>query len=115
MKKYIALLLLTVLSAGACASGSFDRYTGERTLTSAAIGAGSGALIGTAFHDPAAGALFGAGAGLLGGYLYDQYRKSQGETTRPYYGTSPSTTTPVPGATYYDQYGNPYVMPRSSY
>lgn len=106
MKKYFALLLLIAFSTGACASGAFDRSTGERTLASTAIGAGSGALIGTAFGEPAAGALFGTGAGLLGGYLYDQYRKST-ETPSTYSSPPPSTPSPV----YYDRYGNPVTTP----
>ena len=40
-------------------------YTEQRGLSGGAIGAGSGAAI-------------GAGAGVVGGYIYDQYEKSQG-------------------------------------
>ena len=45
-------------------------YTEQRTLSGGAIGAAAGA--------PGTGAAIGAGAGLVGGYLYDQYQKSQG-------------------------------------
>jgi hypothetical protein len=47
-------------------------------LSGGAIGASSGALIGWAAGSPAAGAAIGGGAGLLGGFLYDQYEKSRG-------------------------------------
>ena len=53
-------------------------YTEQRTLSGGAIGAASGALIGAAAGSPGTGAAIGGGAGLLGGYLYDQYQKSQG-------------------------------------
>jgi len=52
--------------------------TEQRVLSGGAIGASSGALIGWAAGSPAAGAAIGGGAGLLGGYLYDRYQKSQG-------------------------------------
>jgi uncharacterized membrane protein len=42
------------------------------------MGAGSGALIGWATGCPACGAAIGAGAGMLGGYLYDSYERSRG-------------------------------------
>ncbi len=100
MTKFVALIVLTLVGAGACATGDINSATGERMLASTAIGAGSGALIGTAFHEPAAGALVGTGAGLLGGYLYDQYRKTQ---------EAPPPTTPRP--VYYDRYGNPVPAP----
>jgi hypothetical protein len=103
MKKFVALLLLTLFGAGACATGDINSATGERMLASTAVGAGSGALIGTAFHNPAAGALVGTGAGLLGGYMYDQWRKTQEAPPSTYY--SPPSTTPAP--VYYDRYGNP--------
>ncbi len=103
MKKFLALIILTLVGAGACATGDINSATGERMLASTAVGAGSGALIGTAFHNPAAGALVGTGAGLLGGYLYDQYRKTQAPT----YGPPPTT----PGPVYYDRNGNPVNPP----
>ena len=79
MKKYLALMLLTVVFAGAC-NGAFTQSTGERTLTGGAIGAASGALSARARGDAAAGALIGGGAGILGGYLYDQYLKHPGSS-----------------------------------
>ncbi|MFA5183540.1 MAG: YMGG-like glycine zipper-containing protein [Syntrophales bacterium] len=75
MKKYLALTLAALLLVSACAG--MDTTT-QRTLTGGAIGAGSGALIGAGAGSAATGAAIGGGAGLLGGYLYDQYQKSQG-------------------------------------
>ena len=39
------------------------------------MGAAGGALIGSMGANAGKGALIGAGAGALGGYLYDQHRK----------------------------------------
>jgi hypothetical protein len=75
MKRAVVLALLVVLVAGGCSGMS---YTEQRVLTGGAVGAGSGALIGAAAGSPGTGAAIGAGAGLLGGYIYDQYQKSQG-------------------------------------
>jgi osmotically inducible lipoprotein OsmB len=78
MNKYLALMLLSVLSISACAgSSAFDQSSAERSLVGGAVGAGSGALIGAGAGSAASGALIGGGAGLLGGYLYDQYLKSR--------------------------------------
>ena len=43
------------------------------------MGAAGGAAIGAIAGNPGMGAAIGGGAGLLGGYAYDQYRKSRGE------------------------------------
>jgi osmotically inducible lipoprotein OsmB len=75
MKKCLAVVLVTLLFAGACSGMS---YTEQRVLSGGAIGAGTGALIGAAAGSAGTGAAIGGGAGLLGGYLYDQYQKSQG-------------------------------------
>jgi osmotically inducible lipoprotein OsmB len=75
MKKYLTLTLAVLLLVGACSGMS---YTEQRVLSGGAIGAGTGALIGAAAGSAATGAAIGGGAGLLGGYLYDQYQKSQG-------------------------------------
>jgi len=56
--------------------------TGERTGSGALLGAGTGAAIGSFSGNAGKGALIGAGAGALGGYLYDQDKKQQGQ---PYY------------------------------
>jgi len=75
MKKVIILLVVATLFLGGCSGMS---NTQQRVLSGGAIGASSGALIGWAAGSPAAGAAIGGGAGLLGGYVYDQYEKSQG-------------------------------------
>jgi hypothetical protein len=75
MKKTIALVVVAVLLVGGCSGMS---NTQQRVLSGGAIGASSGALIGWAAGSPAAGAAIGGGAGLLGGYIYDQYEKSRG-------------------------------------
>ena len=75
MKVTVILVLLATLLVGGC---SWMSYTEQRTLSGGAIGAGGGALIGAAAGSAATGAAIGGGAGLLGGYLYDQYEKSQG-------------------------------------
>jgi hypothetical protein len=75
MKKYLIPTLTVLLLIGGCAGAD---YTTQRTLTGGAVGAASGALIGAGAGSAATGAAIGGGAGLLGGYLYDQYQKSQG-------------------------------------
>ena len=76
MKKMVILVILGSVLLGGCSGMS---YTEQRTLSGGAIGAAGGALIGAAAGSPGTGAAIGAGAGLLGGYLYDQYQKSQGQ------------------------------------
>ena len=75
MKKVVILLVIAALFLGGCSGMS---NTQQRVLSGGAIGASSGALIGWAAGCPACGAAIGGGAGLLGGYAYDQYEKSQG-------------------------------------
>ena len=75
MRTMLVLVLAGAILAGGCAGMS---YTEQRMLSGGAIGAGTGALIGWGAGNAAAGAAIGGGAGLLGGYLYDQYEKSQG-------------------------------------
>jgi hypothetical protein len=55
MKQAAILIMVATLLAGGCPGMS---YTQQRTLSG--------------------GAAIGGGAGLLGGYVYDQYEKSQG-------------------------------------
>ena len=69
------LVLVAALVLGGCSGMS---YTEQRVLSGGAIGAGSGALIGWAAGCPGCGAAIGGGAGLVGGYVYDQYEKSRG-------------------------------------
>ena len=76
MRKFAGLVLIVCILAAGCSGMS---YTAQRTLSGGAIGAGSGAAIGAIAGNPAAGAAIGGGAGLLGGYAYDQYKKSRGE------------------------------------
>jgi osmotically inducible lipoprotein OsmB len=75
MKQTVILIMVVALALGGCSSMS---STQQRVLSAGAIGASSGALLGWAAGSPAAGAAIGAGAGALGGYLYDQFQKSQG-------------------------------------
>jgi osmotically inducible lipoprotein OsmB len=75
MKKIVILVVVAVLFVGGCSGMS---NTQQRVLSGGAIGASGGALIGWAAGSPAAGAAIGGGAGLLGGFLYDQFEKSQG-------------------------------------
>lgn len=108
MKKCFALVLFTIVVVVGCATGNETLNSAGRIVGSTAVGAGSGALIGQAFHNPAAGALVGTGVGLAGGYLYDQYRRGQQQAPSGYYPSTPAPTGPVPGATYFDASGNPY-------
>jgi osmotically inducible lipoprotein OsmB len=75
MKTMVILLVVATLVFGGCSSMS---ATPQRVLSGGDIGASSGALIGWAAGSPAAGAAIGGGAGMLGGFLYDQYEKYQG-------------------------------------
>ena len=75
MKKTVILIVVLALALGGCSGMS---STQQRMLSGGAIGASSGALIGWAAGSPAAGAAIGGGAGVLGGFLYDQYQKSRG-------------------------------------
>ena len=72
MKKCLVLILVVTLFAGACGT------TAGTVVTGGALGAGTGAAIGAAAGSPGTGAAIGAGAGVLGGFLYDQWRRSQG-------------------------------------
>ena len=76
MKKAVILLMVVALAIGGCSGMS---STQQRMVSGGAIGASSGALIGWAAGSPAAGAAIGGGAGVLGGFLYDQYQKSRGQ------------------------------------
>jgi hypothetical protein len=75
MKKAVILLVVATLLIGGCSGMS---NTQQRVLSGGAIGASSGALIGWAAGSPAAGAAIGGGAGMLGGFIYDQYEKYRG-------------------------------------
>lgn len=79
MKQALILAILASFIFTGCAGMS---YTEQRVLSGGAIGAASGAAsgaaIGAAAGSAATGAAIGGGAGLLGGYIYDRYEKSQG-------------------------------------
>jgi osmotically inducible lipoprotein OsmB len=75
MRIAVVLVLVAAVFLGGCAGMS---TTEQRVVSGGAIGAGSGALIGWAAGCPGCGAAIGAGTGALGGYVYDQYEKSQG-------------------------------------
>ncbi len=75
MKKSVLLILVAILVISGCSGMS---NTEQRVLSGGAIGAAGGAVIGAVAGSAAIGAAAGAGAGLLGGYVYDQYQKSQG-------------------------------------
>jgi osmotically inducible lipoprotein OsmB len=76
MRKVAVLILVVCFLAVGCSGMS---NTAQRTVTGGAIGAASGAAIGAIAGNAGAGAAIGGGAGLLGGYAYDQYKKSRGE------------------------------------
>lgn len=75
MKKVLILVVLLAFVFTGCSGMS---YTEQRVLSGGAIGAAGGAAIGAAAGSPATGAAIGAGTGLLGGFIYDRYEKSQG-------------------------------------
>lgn len=76
MRKIAVLVLVVCFLAVGCSGMS---YTAQRTLSGGAMGAAGGAAIGAIAGNPGMGAAIGGGAGLLGGYAYDQYKKSRGE------------------------------------
>ncbi len=76
MRKLLVLTLVVCVLAMGCSGMS---YTTQRTLSGGAIGAASGAAIGAMAGNPGMGAAIGGGTGVLGGLIYDQWRKSQGE------------------------------------
>ena len=72
MKKIGALTAIAAIALTITACGE---TTGSRTLSAGAIGAAGGAALGAIGGNAGLGAVVGAGAGLLGGYLYDQHEK----------------------------------------
>lgn len=73
--KFPIALVAAVMLAG-CASMS---DTQQRMATGSGVGAATGVLIGSFSANAGKGALIGAGVGALGGYLFDQHRKNQGD------------------------------------
>jgi hypothetical protein len=77
MRPVLAVAL--AVSLGGCSSMSpGTRSTVERTAVGGGIGAASGAAFGAIGGNAALGAAAGAGAGILGGFIYDQWQKSEG-------------------------------------
>ncbi|MGA8572307.1 MAG: glycine zipper family protein [Desulfobaccales bacterium] len=76
MKKALVLVVVLALALGGCSGMT---ATQERVLSGGAMGATGGAIIGAAAGSPAVGAAIGGGAGLLGGFIYDQFQKSRGQ------------------------------------
>ncbi|HZB93154.1 MAG TPA: YMGG-like glycine zipper-containing protein [Stellaceae bacterium] len=74
MRYVIPLCLAGSLILGGCSNLNTSE---QRTLTGGAGGAAAGAVLGAIGGNALLGAGVGAGVGLLGGYLYDQYKKSQ--------------------------------------
>jgi hypothetical protein len=75
MGKAVAPLVVVLLFSVGCSGMS---NTQQRVLSGGAVGATGGAIIGAVAGSAALGAATGGGAGLLGGYVYDQYQKSRG-------------------------------------
>ena len=72
-KSLLAAILCALLLTG-CA-GMSD--TGKRVGGGTVAGAAGGSIVGAIAGNAALGAGIGAGVGLVGGYLYDRYKKSQ--------------------------------------
>jgi osmotically inducible lipoprotein OsmB len=70
MNKFSAKILLAIVAPlifAACTGAPLSTRE-EGTLGGGALGAGAGAIIGSAVGSPGAGAAIGGGLGLLGGY-----------------------------------------------
>ncbi|MGL5357375.1 MAG: YMGG-like glycine zipper-containing protein [Cetobacterium sp.] len=67
MKKIVAGLFLSLVLVGCSNMSSREK--------SALVGAGAGALVGSAITGDSKGALIGAGVGALGGAGVDNYKK----------------------------------------
>ena len=82
------------IGAGALAAmlslaGCYGPPTQRDALAGGAIGAGSGALIGSAVDHPAVGALVGGAAGAGAGYLYGQHQEHEWRNGYGSYGYGP--------------------------
>ena len=64
------LVMIIGLTLAGC-----GQTTASRTVSGGAMGAAGGAAIGAIAGNAGLCAAIGAGAGLLGGYLYDQHQK----------------------------------------
>lgn len=76
MKRIISILSLTALLGG-CAAPMSQRE--KSTLAGGALGAGAGALIGSAVGRPGRGALIGGGLGALGGAVVGDQMEGQSQ------------------------------------
>jgi osmotically inducible lipoprotein OsmB len=74
MKSLSPLTLAAALVLSACSGMS---ETEQRTLSGAAIGAGTGAVVGAIAGNAGLGAVIGAGAGAAGGYIWDRHKQSE--------------------------------------
>ncbi|MCK8602173.1 YMGG-like glycine zipper-containing protein [Desulfoferrobacter suflitae] len=73
---FVVLGFLMLFLVAGCAGMN---HTERHVLTGAAIGAGTGAVVGeVAGGMPGTGALLGGAAGALGGYIYDQSYRGDG-------------------------------------
>ncbi|HLI81579.1 MAG TPA: YMGG-like glycine zipper-containing protein [Candidatus Binataceae bacterium] len=81
--RYLAGAL--TLAATLALAGCYGPPTQRDALMGGAIGAGSGALIGSAVDHPFAGALIGGAGGAGAGYLYGQHEEHEWRQY-PYYG-----------------------------
>lgn len=82
MKRLMSVLSLALLLGGCSAPLT---YREKGALGGGALGAGAGALIGSAFHRPGQGALIGGGLGALGGVavgdqMEGQYQRQESQS-----------------------------------
>jgi uncharacterized membrane protein len=77
MSRAIPSILVASFVLSGC-TGMTD--TQQRVTTGGLGGAAGGAILGAIGGNAALGAAAGAGAGLIGGYIYDKYKKNQQET-----------------------------------
>jgi len=73
MRRILLLPALLALGLGGCAGGDGMTQGGRDVLLGAAGGALAGAAIGSFTAHAGVGALIGAGAGVVGGYLWNQH------------------------------------------
>ena len=79
MMRAAALTVALAVPLGGCANmDPGTRSTVQRTAVGGGIGAATGAAFGAIGGNAGLGAAAGAGAGILGGLIYDQWQKSNG-------------------------------------
>jgi osmotically inducible lipoprotein OsmB len=89
MRNALPLAFAAAITLSAC---SDLNSTQQRTLTGGAGGAAAGAVLGAIGGNAALGAVAGGGAGLLGGYLWDQYKKSEDSSDQRGYSAGQQST-----------------------